>query len=146
MANRTGRKKAVYRILLACENFEYRIQLHLRRTPPRSPVSQAISADPESLVFRSGGCGGRLIKYALSDSEVEHQLKHRGPTCKTGVVWSEDRRNMRLDDAQTLRDDIDTMTAEGIPLDAGSPLIGIAELAKDERRAPIPTSSAQQTG
>ena len=41
------------------------------------------------------------------------------------------------DNAQTLRDEVDTMVVEGIPLDARSVLIGIAELAKDERRAPI---------
>ena len=69
--------------------------------------------------------------------EVEHPLKHRRPAIEAGVVWSDDGSNRGIEYSQPLCNDIDTMVPEGIPLHAGSVLIGIAELAEDERRAAI---------
>src|SRR2546421_717569 len=84
----------------------------------------------------------RLFTHVLSanipeKSEIKHPLKDRRPTIETRVVWSNDRGNGRLEDSQTFCDQPDTMVVEWVPLDAGSVLIRIAELAKDVRRPPI---------
>jgi len=70
-------------------------------------------------------------------SEIEHQLKQWRPTIKAGVVWSNDRRNWRIENSQTLCDHPDTMVVDWIPLHPRGVLIGIAELTKDERCAAI---------